>query len=137
MSLSENFQSHYKKKTLALSVMSKERCTYLNQFMTDLAKRIWVDFGTCEFLDIYKFNWYEALYLTCSSLFRHLDFIGAIRMIFCSFQYGALLMRGICLYKFLKFWVLYNIIAFTKQIKIPDLTLTRIRLLLLMEAVEK
>ena len=36
--------------------MSKERCTYLNQFMTDLAKRIWVDFSTCEFLDIYKFN---------------------------------------------------------------------------------
>ena len=71
--------------------------------MTDLAKRIWVDFGKCEFLDIYNFNWYEALYLTCSSLSKDLDFIGAIRMIFCSFQYGALLMRGICLYKFLKF----------------------------------
>ena len=43
----------------------------------------------------------------------------------------------LCLYKYLKRWVLYPIIAYAKQIKIQDVALTRIRLLLKMEAVVK
>ena len=70
--------------------------------MTDLAKRIWIDFGKSELLNIYKFNWCEAFYSTCSSIFRHLDFITTIWMIFCSFQYGVLLKRGS--YVFINSW---------------------------------
>ena len=43
----------------------------------------------------------------------------------------------LCLYKYLKRWVLYPIIAYAKQIKMQDVALTRIRLLLKMEAVVK
>ena len=54
--------------------------------MTDLPKRICVDFGKSGFLNIHIFNWYKALYLACGSIFWHLPFIRAIRMISYSFQ---------------------------------------------------
>ena len=38
--------------------------------------------------------------------------------------------RQLCLHKYLKYWVLYPIIAQAKEIKIQDMVLTRIRLLL-------
>ena len=60
-------------------VASNARINHLNSCHTDLAKFICVDFGKPEFLNIDIFNWYKALYLTCSIIFGHLDFIISIR----------------------------------------------------------
>ena len=65
------------------------KCTFLNSFKTDLAKLICADFGNSEFLNIHIFNWYKALYLACSTIIRHLDFIRAIGITSCSFQHGT------------------------------------------------
>ena len=67
-----------KKKTLVWAVASNAEI-FLNSFMRDLAKPIWIGFGSCEFLNIHIFNQYKALYSASSSTFQHLDFIRAIR----------------------------------------------------------
>ena len=56
-----------------------ETCTFLNSFKRNMAKYIYVTFGSSEFLNIHIFNSYKALYSASSSTFRHLDFIRAIR----------------------------------------------------------
>ena len=38
--------------------------------------------------------------------------------------------RQLCLHKYVKYWVLYPIITYIKQIKTQDMTLTRIRMIL-------
>ena len=81
-----------KKKTLLLAVTSNSKiCTFLNSCKTDLAKLIWIDFGKSNFLKIYIFNCYKAPFSTGSSIFRHLEFIRAIRMISCSFHHCVFL----------------------------------------------
>ena len=75
-------------------VASNSEMHFLNSCETDLTKVTCVDFGKFEFLDINISSWDEALYLACSSIFCHLDFIRPIRMISQSFKHSAFLKAG-------------------------------------------
>ena len=76
------------KKKLVWATRRLRKCTFLNSFKTNMAELICVDSGKSEFVNIYIFNWYEVLYLACSSIFQDLDFAGAIGMTSCYFQYS-------------------------------------------------
>ena len=56
-----------------------QKYTFLNAFKRDLAKRIRVNHGSYELLNIHIFNWYKALYSASTSTIHHLDFIRVIR----------------------------------------------------------
>ena len=56
-----------------------QKYTFLNAFKRDLAKRICVNHGSYELLNIHIFNWYKALYSASTSTIHHLDFIRVIR----------------------------------------------------------
>lgn len=77
-----------KKETLVWATTRLRKCTFLNSFKINLAELICVNSGKSEFASIYIFNWYEVLYLACSSIFQDLDFARAIGMTSCYFQYG-------------------------------------------------
>ena len=121
-------KDHYRKESLVLTLASKAEI--LNSFKRDLAKHIYITLGVYEFLNIHIFNWYKALYSASSSTFWHLDFIRAVWWLRAASPWCILKDRQLCLHKYAKYWLLYSIIAKAKEIKIKDMTLTRIRLLL-------
>ena len=109
--LLEVCKNHYSKEN-SVDSSKQGRDTLFWIHLRDLAKRIYITLGVYEFLNIHIFNWYKALYSASSITFRDLH------------------LHQLCIHKYVKYWVLYSIIAYTKQIKIQDITLTRIRLLL-------
>ena len=118
------------KKTLVSAVARNEGMHFFKFTKRDLARVISINLDVAEFLNSHIFNWYKALYSASSSNFRHLDFTEQLDGFVQLHPWCIRKDRQLCLHKYVKYQVLYPIIAQAKQIKIQGVTMTTIRLFL-------